>query len=116
MELKDIISISGMSGLFKVVAQTKSGIIVESLLDNKRSVVSSAHRVSTLSDVSVFTAGGDIPLPEVFLKMKEKNDTSSVDPKADPKALRDYFLTVLPDYDQERVYNSDIRKIIVWYD
>lgn len=109
-------SISGMSGLFKVVAQTKSGFIVESLIDKKRTAVQSTQKISMLDDISVFTADGEKPLKEVLLSIKEKDkDKLPVNPKSEPAELKSYFKTVIPDYDEERVYASDIKKIISWY-
>ncbi len=113
MSLKGIISISGMSGLYKVLAQTKSGFIVESLSDKKRMPVASTQRISMLEDISVFTNADDLPLKEVMLKLLEQGDL--IDAKSEPAQLRDFFQTVVPDYDSERVYPSDIKKIINWF-
>ena len=109
-------AVSGMPGLYKVLAQTKSGFIVESLADKKRLPVSATQRVSMLEDISVFTQGDDMPLKEVFLKMKEYGASGEIiDAKADPKQLKDFLGKVVPDYDTERVYPSDIKKMISWY-
>ena len=117
MELKDVISISGMSGLYKIVAQSKSGFIVESVGDGKRSPVSSAQRISTLGDISIFTQKEEVPLREVFLKIKESSgDKIPVSQKSDSDALRDYFKTIVPEFDEERVYTSDIKKVVAWYE
>jgi hypothetical protein len=116
MSLKGIISISGVPGLYKVLAQTKSGFIVESLNDKKRMPVASTQRISMLSDISVFTTTDDLPLRDVMMKLLEhveKHDLA--DPKADPDKLRKFFKTVVPDYDSERVYPSDIKKILTWF-
>ena len=116
MGLKGILAVSGMPGLYKVLAQTKSGFIVESLADKKRLPVSATQRVSMLEDISVFTQGDDMPLKEVFLKMKEYGASDEIiDAKADPKQLKDFLGKVVPDYDTERVYPSDIKKMISWY-
>lgn len=116
MDLKGIISVSGMSGLYKVIAQTKNGFIIESLADKKRSPIHSSNRVSALEDISVFKVDGDIPLTEVFKQIKEKKgDAFSYDPKADNKVLKDYFKVLVPDFDEERVYISDIKKILSWF-
>lgn len=116
MDLKGIISVSGMSGLYKVIAQTKNGFIIESLADKKRSPIHSSNRVSALEDISVFKVDGDIPLTEVFKQIKEKKgDAFSYDPKADNKVLKDYFKALVPDFDEERVYISDIKKILSWF-
>lgn len=116
MSLKGIISISGMPGLYKVLAQTKSGFIVESLADKKRMPVSSTQRISMLDDISVFTNADDLPLKEVMLKLIEHAEKNQlVDAKSDPAHLRKFFETVVPEYDAERVYPSDIKKIINWF-
>ncbi len=117
MELKDVISISGMSGLYKVVAQSKNGLIVESLSDEKRLPVSATQRVSSLVDIAVFTKKDDLPMKEVMKKIQAVDGGKlGVDPKADPKVLKDYFKKIVPDYDEERVYASDIKKILTWYE
>jgi hypothetical protein len=116
MELKDIISVPGMGGLHKVIGNNKSGFIVESLVDGKRTMVSTTQRIMTLVDVAIYTSGEEKPLREVFLAIKEKDgDKLSVDPKADDAALRKYFASVVPDYDPNRVYVSDIKKVLNWY-
>src|SRR5688572_12488710 len=117
MELKDVISISGMSGLYKVVAQSKGGFIVESIADGKRGPVSSTQRISTLGDISIFTTKDELPLREVFLKIQETNgEKTGVDPKASNDELKKYFKGIVPDFDEQRVYASDIRKVISWYE
>lgn len=109
-------SIAGMSGLYKLVAQTKAGFIVESLTDKKRHPINASQKISMLEDISVFTRGGDMPLKEVMLKMKEQDEkVSKVDPKGSPDELKKLFKSVLPDFDEERVYASDIKKMITWY-
>jgi hypothetical protein len=116
MDLKGIISVSGMSGLYKVIAQTKNGFIIESLSDKKRTPIQSSNKVSALEDISVFKTDGEIPLATVFKQIKDKKGTSFVyDPKADTKLLRDYFKACVPDFDEERVYTSDIKKIFNWF-
>ena len=117
MELKDVISISGMSGLYKVVAQSKGGFIVESLADGKRSPVSATQRISTLGDISIFTKKDELPLREVFLKIQEANGgKAGIDAKAAPEELKKYFKTLVPDFDEQRVYPSDIKKVVAWYE
>ena len=116
MSLKGILSISGMPGLYKVVAQTKSGFIVESLNDKKRMPVSSTQQISMLEDISVYTNTDDIPLSEVFIKMIgfSKNNTI-INAKSDAGELRNFLKQALPEYDSERVYPSDIKKMINWF-
>ena len=116
MELKDIMSVSGKSGLFKSIAQTKNGLIVESLIDKKRFPVYISDKASALEDISIFTNDKDIPLTEVVeLIFKKESGGKCIDPKTDDAKIRKYFEEVLPDYDKERVYISDIRKLFTWY-
>ncbi len=117
MSLEKIVSIPGMSGLYKVIAQMRNGgYVVESLTDKKRLPIDAMHRVSKLDDISVYTVEGDIPLREVFLKMKEHDaDASKVTPKSEGAELRTTFKKIVPNFDEERVHISDIRKMISWY-
>jgi hypothetical protein len=116
MDLTEFISISGQGGLFKVIARAKNGLIVESLADKRRQPVHSSQKVSALQDISVFTNDEDVPLSEVFTTIFEKEKGGpAIDSKANPEDLKKYFSAVLPDYDQERVYVSDMKKIITWY-
>lgn len=116
MGLKGIMSISGRPGLYKVVAKMASGFIVEGLTDNKRVPVTEAHKVSMLDDISVFTEEGDMPLKEVLIKMKEKNvDGIKITSKASSDELKAFFKSVLPNYAEDRVYTSDIKKIVKWF-
>lgn len=116
MDLSGIISISGMPGLYKVVAQTKSGLIVESLIDKKRLPAYSSYKISALEDISIFTTGDDTPLSDVFQKIHDKEKGgAAIDHKANDADLKKYFSGALPEYDEERVYVSDIRKVISWY-
>ena len=116
MELKDIIAISGMSGLYKVSAQTRSGVIVESLADGKKTPVGTNHRISSLADISVYTKTDDLPLWQVLKTIHEKTGgTVAVDLKAEPDVLKKYFQGIIEDFDDERVYASDIKKMLSWY-
>lgn len=116
MNLTGIISISGKPGLFKVVAQGKNNIIVESLEDKKRFPAYSSDRISALEDISVYTYDEDVSL-KVILKAiyNKENGNVCVSHKADKKELEKYLLEILPNYDQERVYISDVKKIFQWY-
>lgn len=114
--LKEILAISGQGGLFKVVSQAKNAIIVESLLDGKRMPAHASSRISALEDISVYTYEGDIKLAEVFKRISEKeNKGVAVDVKSSNDQLKKYFEQILPEYDQNRVYVSDIKKILTWY-
>jgi hypothetical protein len=116
MELKDIVAIAGKGGLFKTVSQTKKGIVVESLTDGNRQPAFVHDRISSLAEISLFTTGEDRPLRQVMQSIREKeNGGPAIDAKSDNKALKAYFLEAIPDYDTERVYVSDIKKIISWY-
>lgn len=116
IDLTGIISISGQPGLYKIIAQSKNGIIVESLLDKKRLNVYASTKVSTLSDISMFTTGDDKPIEEIVTAIYEKEKGGpAVDNKADDKTVEKYFSEVLPDYDKDRVYVSNMRKLFSWY-
>ena len=111
--LKGILSISGQPGLFKLVTEAKNSIIVESLITGKRSPAYSTSKISALADISVFTETGEIQLKELFLKIKENG--SLISPKASNNEIKSFFEEILPDYDKDRVYVSDMKKIIQWY-
>ena len=116
MDLKDILSISGKSGLFKNVAQIKNGAIVESLTDKKRFPVYMSDKVSSLEDISIFTKDKDVLLKDVIdIIYKKESGGPCIDPKLDDAKLKKYFEEILPDYDKEKVYASDIRKLFTWY-
>lgn len=116
MDLSKLLAISGKPGLFLVVGQTKNGIIVESLIDKKRIPVYASVKASSLKDISVFTEDQDVPLAVVIKSIKEKeNGGPAIDPKSDDKSLRNYFEQVLPSFDKDRVYTSDIKKVLTWY-
>lgn len=116
MELKDILAISGQPGLYRYVAQSHTGVIVESLLDNKRSNVSATSRVSALTEISMFTEGEDIALADVFTKMYAYTEgKQAISHKESNDRLKEFFGAVLPDYDKERVHVSDIKKAISWF-
>ena len=116
MGLKGIIAVSGMPGLYKVIAQNKSGFIVESLTDKKRQPVSATQRISMLDDITVYMKEDDIALKDVFLKLNEYAEKNTLpDPKGDEKKLRTVFGEAVPGFDSERVYNSDIKKMFAWF-
>lgn len=116
MELKEILAISGQPGLFKYVAQSTRGVIVESLLDGKRMNASAAAKVSALTEISMFTEGEDIPLADVFTRIYEQTGgKEAISPKETPEKLKAAFAEALPDYDRDRVHVSDIKKCFSWY-
>lgn len=116
--LRDILSITGKPGLYKLVSRGNNMLIVESLLDGKRVPTYARDKIVSLGEISMYTMGEDIALNEVLIKLGEKEglQVASIDPKkADNDQLRDFFGEVLPDFDRDRVYPSDIRKLIQWY-
>lgn len=116
MELREIMAISGQPGLYKYIAQSRNGVIVESLLDGKRMNASSTSRVSSLTEISMFTEGEDIALAEVFTKMYAATGGKvALSAKESPEKLKAFFAEAVPDYDRERVHVSDIKKAISWF-
>lgn len=116
MDLKDIMSISGKPGLHKNIAQSKSGVIVESLVDGKRFQVFASDKISALGEISIYTTGEEMPLREVFRLIQVKyEDKPAPGNKATDKELVQFFEGVIPDYDKERFYVSHMRKLVGWY-
>lgn len=114
--LKGILSISGQSGLFKLVAESKNNIIVESIETKKRLPVYSTAKVSALEDIAIYTLEGDTPLKDIFKAISEQEDGGpALSHKASGNELKSYFEKVVPDYDKDRVYVSDIKKVLLWY-
>lgn len=117
MTLDKILAISKKPGLFKLISPSKNAYIVESLLDQKRTAVKIDRSLTLLGDISVYTLEEEIPLSQVFYSIydKENGQKSSVDSKASKDDLEAYFFSILPNFDEDRVYSSDIKKIISWY-
>jgi hypothetical protein len=119
MEFSDIASVSGKGGLFKVVNPTRTGAILETLDAEKKKMVVGMHsKVSVLSDISIYTTDGDgaVPLKEVMEKVhKEFKGDTGLDKNADPEELKSFLKHILPTYDEDRVYVSDIKKLVSWY-
>jgi len=116
MDIKLIMSIAGHHGLYKYIAEGRNGVIVENLEDKKRINAYSSFKISSLSDIAIFTDSGEVALKEVLLKIKEKENAGpALGPKASSEELKKYLESILPDYDRERVYVSDIKKLISWY-
>lgn len=116
--LRDILSITGKPGLYKLVSRGNNMLIVESLLDGKRVPTYARDKIVSLGEISMYTMGEDVSLSEVLTKLGEKEGlkVAAIDPKkAKNDQLRDFFGEVLPDFDRDRVYPSDIRKLIQWY-
>ena len=119
MTLSDIATISGKGGLFKVMAPTKSGVILESLDETKSKMVATTnHRLSLLNEISIYTTTkeGTVGLEDVLKKIhKDFNDDLGVDVNSDASELKAFMKAVLPEYDEDRVYVSDIKKLVKWY-
>ena len=116
MELQDILAISGQPGLFKYVAQSTNGIIVESLADGKRMNASATSRVSALTEISMYTEGEDIALAQVFTNIYNyTGGKEAISHKESAEKIQEEFAKVLPEYDRERVHVSDMKKCFAWY-
>jgi len=116
MVLKDILSISGEPGLYKFIAQGKNAIVVEHLETKKRGSAFSSARVSSLEEISIFTEKEDMPLGKVMdLIFDKEKGGPAIDYKSDPEKLKAYFSEVLPEYEKNKVYISDIKKVVHWY-
>ncbi len=119
LKLSDIAAVAGKGGLFKVVKPSKTGVILESLDEQKsKLVVGASAQVSVLSEISIYThsAEGATALEEVFRKIHAEFDgDTGLDKKSDPEELKSFLKHVLPDYDEGRVYVSDIKKLVTWY-
>ena len=115
--LKKILSISGRPGLFKLVAYGKNMLLVEGLADGKRLPIHSRERVMSLGDISIYTEGEDVPLSQVLENVGKKFENKAIDTKAynTPDQLHEFMGSVLENWDSERVHNSDIKKVIAWY-
>lgn len=114
--LKDILAISGQPGLFKFVSQGRNGIIVESFETGKRTNATASAKISALEDIAVFTDDGEVQLEEVFKKMQEKlGEEEAMSSKSSSDQLKAFFEEILPEYDRDRVYVSDMKKMVKWY-
>jgi len=117
MNLSGLVAVSGKSGLYKIIGQSKAGFVLQSLEEaSGRIVVNANARLAALDETTVYGKDEDLTLRQILLGMQAKhNEVPMPDPKADPAKLREYFLTLVPQHDEERVYASDIKKIISWY-
>ncbi|QMU27951.1 DUF5606 family protein [Adhaeribacter radiodurans] len=119
VNLKDIASIAGMSGLYRIVSPTRNGVIIETLDDKaNRQVAQSKHRISLLHEISIYTEDAEVtvPLAEVFERIRQKfGDEITVNSKSSNAELFSFIQEIIPDYDRSRVYVSDIKKIVNWY-
>jgi len=116
MKLKDIVAINGRPGLYEIVAQSKGGIIVESLIDGKKFPITVTHNISALNEIAIYTYEEEIPLRIILKAIGEKeNGKEAINPKENGKVLTSYFREILPNFDEERVYTSNIKKVLQWY-
>jgi hypothetical protein len=117
MSLDKILSISGKPGLYQIVTQTRTGAVVESLIDKKRITVGAHSNISILSEIAIYTLTEEVPLRDVLKKVKdrENGEPTSISHKDSKDKLEEFFFEVLPDYDEDRVYPSDIKKVVQWY-
>ena len=117
MALDKILAIAGKPGLYELITQTRGGFIAKSLLDNRKISVGIQQNVSILSEIAIYTLTAEVPLREVLgkIKTKENGAPTSVSHKDSKDKLEEYFFEVLPDYDEDRVYASDIKKVLQWY-
>lgn len=116
MSLEKILAISGKPGLYELKAQTRSGFLAESLIDGKKLSVGMRHNVSVLNEIAIYTYAEEVPLRDIFNTIKEKeNGGEAISHKVSKNELESYFSEVLPEYDEDRVYASDIKKVIQWY-
>ncbi len=116
MSIEKIISISGKPGLYQIITQTRTGFVVESLLDGKKLSLNLRSNVSLLSEISIYTYNEEVKLSELLktIALKE-NKGQTLSHKEDKAVLENYFREILPEYDEERVYFSDIKKVLSWY-
>lgn len=117
MSLDKILAIGGKPGLYKLVTQTRGGFVAESLIDKKRISIGVRQNVSVLSEIAIYTLTEEVPLKQIFetIMKKENGEQTSVKPKDSKDKLEEYFFDILPDYDEDRVYVSDIKKVVQWY-
>ena len=115
-DLKKIISISGEHGLFEYVAQTRNGIIAQSLITGQRKAFGPSSKVSSLSDISIYTEDGEVSMKQVLESIAEKAaKAKAMDSKSAPDKIKEFFRTVLPTYDEDRFYVSHMKKVLDWY-
>lgn len=114
--MKKILAISGEPGLFKLVSEAKNGVVVESLITGKKMTVFSTTKLSSLSDISIYTLEADVPLVDVMKKLVEiESGEPTISHKSKPEEIKNKFKTILPEYDEDRVYTSDMKKVLQWY-
>jgi len=116
MEFNKIIAVTGKPGLYEILSQTKTGVIVKSIVDGKRFPITATHNVSLLENIAIYTYEEEVPLAQVLKNIADKEDSKeAISHKESANKLTTYFSEVLPGYDEERVYASNIKKVIQWY-
>tara|TARA_B100001175_G_C19437334_1_gene604293 strand:+ start:666 stop:1085 length:420 start_codon:yes stop_codon:yes gene_type:complete len=116
MELKGIVAVTGKPGLFKIISRGNNTIIVENLFDKKRIPITARQQVNSLEEIGIYTIEETIPIADIFDIIAKKEDyNKSISHKLDKEELKEYFTEILPNYDKDRVYMSDIKKVILWY-
>ena len=116
MDFSKVMAISGKPGLYEILSQTKSGVVVKSIVDGKRTAVNASNNVSLLENIAIYTYEEEVPLAVVLKNIADKeNGNEAISHKESNKVLTTYFSEILPDFDEERVYASNIKKIIQWY-
>ncbi len=116
MNLDKVLSISGKPGLYELISRSKGGFIVKSMDSGKKTAVSMRHNINVLGEIAIYTYDDEIPLYKVFRNIAEKESNGkTIDPRSSSNELKSYFQEVLPEYDEERVYVSNIKKILQWY-
>lgn len=116
MSLEKIIAISGKPGLYELISQTRGGFLVTALIDGKKQSISMQNNVSVLTEIAIYTYAEEVPLKNVLASIFEKEDGGqTISHKSSKKELEKFLREILPEYDEERVYPSDIKKIIQWY-
>ncbi len=116
MNLDKVLSISGKPGLYELISRSKGGFIVKSMDTGKKTAVSMRHNINVLGEIAIYTYDDEIPLYKVFRNIAEKESNGkTIDPKSSSNELKSYFQEVLPEYDEERVYVSNIKKVLQWY-
>jgi len=116
MELEGIINVSGKPGLFKVISKSNNTVIIESLTDKKRTAIYSHNQANLLNEIGIYTYNDTVPISDIFTKIAEKTSCGpSINHKSSKDDLINFFREILPEYDEDRVYISDIKKVIQWY-
>ena len=116
LKLKDILAIAGQPGLYKFVARSSNGVIVESLSDHKRMNATGTAKVSSMAEIAIYTYEEDMPINEVFTNLyNHTGGKAAISHKSEPQLLKALIAEVIPEYDRERVHVSDMKKVVMWY-